>query len=98
MMVNGFLHEVEWLLAAGYAPELPAMNGIGYSELVDHLLKGVDLQDSIQRAKYRTHRYIRQQSNWFRASDTRIKWFEISKTDSALDYAQCWLQGTGKEA
>ena len=96
MIVNGFLHEVEWLLAAGYAPELPAMSGIGYSELVDHLLKGVDLQDSIQRAKYRTHRYIRQQSNWFRASDTRIKWFEISETDAALDYAQYWLQGTAK--
>ena len=97
MMVNDFLHEVEWLLTAGYAPELPAMSGIGYSELVDHLLKGVDLQDSIQRAKYRTHRYIRQQSNWFRASDTRIKWFEISETDAALEYAQCWLRGTAKE-
>ena len=91
MMANGFLKEVEWLLNAGYSPELPAMSGIGYGELVDHLMKGTDLQAAVQRAKNRTHRYIRQQSNWFKASDTRIKWFEAPEADAGIPYAQEWL-------
>lgn len=86
MMSNGFLDEVEWLLEAGYSPELPAMSGIGYSELADHLLNGTELQAAVQRAKYRTHRYIRQQSNWFKQSDERITWFGISDVDDAVDF------------
>ena len=92
MMEEGFLEEVEWLLAAGYSPQLPALSGIGYSELVEYLLKGTDLQDAIQHAKYRTHRYIRQQSNWFRASDTRIDWFKMSDIGAAIDFAQSWIE------
>ena len=88
MMANGLLKEVDWLLKAGYAPELPAMSGIGYSELVDHLRNGTDLQNAVQRAKYRTHRYIRQQSNWFRESDSRISWFEMSRLDDAVDFVR----------
>ena len=94
MMANGFLAEVEWLLGAGYAPELPALSGIGYSELVDHLLNGAELQDVVQRAKYRTHRYIRQQSNWFRSSDTRISWFEKCNSDAAVAYALAWIESS----
>ena len=98
MMTNGFLAEVEGLLDAGYAPELPAMSGIGYSELVDHLLNGADLQVVVQRAKYRTHRYIRQQFNWFRASDTRINWFEKCDTDAAIEYALSWIESSEEQA
>ena len=92
MMASGFLEEVEWLLASGYSPELPAMSGIGYSELADHLLSGAELQDVVQKAKFRTHRYIRQQSNWFRASDTRIHWFGSSDIDSAIEFALSMIQ------
>ena len=97
MMENGFLAEVEWLLDAGYARELPAMSGIGYSELADHLLDSVDLRDAVQRAKFRTHRYIRQQSNWFRASDTRISWFDVSDAGPAIDCAQSWIEASKTE-
>lgn len=92
MMKNGFLDEVRWLLGAGYGPELPAMSGIGYSELADHILEGTDLQLAIQRAKFRTHRYIRQQSNWFKASDERITWFETAAIDDAVKFARAALE------
>ena len=98
MMANGFLEEVRELLDAGYAPELPAMSGIGYSELADHLLNCTDLQESLQRAKYRTHRYIRQQSNWFRASDPRIKWFGPGEVDRAVEYGQSRIESPPKLA
>ena len=86
MIENGFLDEVQWLLKAGYGAELPAMSGIGYSEVADHILNGTDLQFAIQRAKFRTHRYIRQQATWFKASDERITWFDLAGIEDAVDF------------
>ena len=87
MMDAGFLDEVERLIAMGYHPDLSSMSGIGYHELAEHLLDGADLSDAIQRTKYRTHRYIRQQLNWFRSDDPRIHWFKPTQLDSAIEYA-----------
>ena len=87
MIHDGFLDEVQGLLQAGYGAELPAMSGIGYSELADHILNGTELHLAVQRAKFRTHRYIRQQSTWFKASDERITWFDLARIDDAVDFA-----------
>ena len=91
MMDAGFLDEVRRLLAMGYSPDLPSMSGIGYHELADHLLNGADLSDAVQRTKFRTHRYIRRQANWFRRDDPRIRWFEPTQLDSAIEYAARWI-------
>ena len=96
MIESGFVEEVRALLDAGYGPELPAMSGIGYSEIADHLLNGANLagslQEAAQRAKYRTHRYIRQQANWYRADDDRIRWFDLDDVDAAVEYAIRWAE------
>ena len=92
MMDAGFLDEVRRLLTMGYSPDLPSMSGIGYYELADHLLNGVDLSDAVQRTKFRTHRYIRRQSNWFRQDDPRIRWFDPTQLDSAIEYAAKWIR------
>ncbi len=91
MMEAGFLDEVERLLAMGYGPDLPSMSGIGYHEMADHLLNGAALSDAVQRTKFRTHRYVRRQSNWFRRDDPRIRWFEPTQLDSAIEYAAKWI-------
>ena len=52
---------------------------------------GADLSEAVQRTKFRTHRYIRQQSNWFRRDDPRIRWFEPTQMDSAIEYAAKWI-------
>ena len=98
MMETGFLDEVQWLLESGYGPGLPAMSGIGYSELADHILNGTDLQLSVQRAKFRTHRYIRQQSNWFKASDERITWFNLAGIDNAVDFVRATFEESPHKA
>ena len=90
MMRGGLLEEVEWLLASGYGPELSSMSGIGYRELADHLLNGTDLKSAVQAIKYRTHRYIRQQYNWFRKTDPRIRWFDASNHAAALEAMAQW--------
>ena len=92
MIEAGFVEEVRALLDAGYGPELPAMSGIGYSEIADHLLNGAELSEATQRAKYRTHRYIRQQANWYRADDDRIRWFDLDQVDAAVEYAIRWAE------
>ena len=92
MMDDGFLDEVEGLLAMGYCPDLPSMSGIGYHELADHLLNGADLSDAVQRTKFRTHRFIRRQSNWFSRDDPRIRWFEPAEMDSAVEFAAEWVR------
>lgn len=91
MMDAGFLDEVRRLLAMGYSLGLPSMSGIGYHELADHLLNGADLADAVQRTKFRTHRYIRRQSNWFRHDDPRIRWFDPTQLDSAVEHAAKWI-------
>ena len=94
MIQAGLLREVEWLLASGYCPELPSMSSIGYRELADHLMGGTDLDLAVSNIKYRTHRYVRQQSSWFRKTDPRIRWFDTSRVDLALETAVRWAGDT----
>ena len=97
MMEDGFLDEVGSLLALGYGPDLPSMSAIGYHELSDHLLNGADLSEVVQKIKYRTRNYIRRQSNWFKRDDPRIRWFEPSEMDSAIELMMDWIAPTGRE-
>ena len=71
----GWLDEVRALSERGCPPQSPALSGLGYSELLAHLRGDIPIQDAIQRIKYRTHRYARQQHNWFRLTDPSIRWF-----------------------
>ena len=93
MMDAGFLDEVHSLLTMGYHTDLPSMSGIGYHELAEHLLEDADLTDAIQKTKFRTHRYIRQQLNWFRREDPRIRWFDTSSLEEAVRFANKWMAG-----
>lgn len=74
MVDTGWPVEVKGLLEMGYAPELPSMSSIGYQELVGYLMGKITLYESIELIKTRTHKFARQQYNWFKPSDTRICW------------------------
>ncbi|NLO75711.1 MAG: tRNA (adenosine(37)-N6)-dimethylallyltransferase MiaA [Clostridia bacterium] len=74
MMAEGLLEEVKGLLAKGYSPDLPAMQGIGYRELCGYLNGEYDLQKAVALIKQETRRYAKRQLTWFRR-DQRIKWF-----------------------
>ncbi len=75
MFANGFVAEVKGLLAQGYAPSLPSMSAIGYRECVGV----VNGQLTVEQAKVEMRRvtrvFVRRQSNWFKESDPKIKWF-----------------------
>ena len=60
-----------------------------------HLDGEMGIEEAVQRIKYRTHRYARQQYNWFRLDDERIRWMDAPVGD--VEYAgllvsiQTWL-------
>ena len=90
MISEGWVGEVDELLRRGYTRELSSMSGIGYSELAAHVEGEMSLDEAIQRTKNRTHRFVRQQYNWFRLDDRRVTWFE--GTDAGLDTAAAWAR------
>jgi tRNA dimethylallyltransferase len=77
MIERGLVNEVKGLLDRGYPPELPAMSGLGYKQIVAHLKGETSLKEAIQRIKFETHRFARNQYAWFRPKDEHIHWFDI---------------------
>ena len=75
-MAAGWLDEVRGLRERGYGLEHAAMSGLGYGELMRYLDGEMALDEAVQRIKYRTHRYARQQYAWFRLGDERIRWLD----------------------
>ena len=78
----GWLDEVRDLRAHGYGKGHAALSGLGYGELMRHLDWEMALDETVQRIKYRTHRYVRQQYNWFRLGDERIRWLDAPVGDA----------------
>ncbi|MEL7608464.1 MAG: tRNA (adenosine(37)-N6)-dimethylallyltransferase MiaA [Bacillota bacterium] len=79
MMEAGFLDEVKTLLKRGYDPSLPAFQGIGYRQLLDHLDGRLTMGEAMEEIKRETRRFAKRQITWFKR-DARIRWF------NACDY------------
>ncbi|MYE54592.1 MAG: tRNA (adenosine(37)-N6)-dimethylallyltransferase MiaA [Chloroflexi bacterium] len=84
-MAAGWLDEVRGLRERGYGLEHAALSGLGYAELIRQLDGDLPLDEAVQRIKYRTHRYARQQYNWFRLTDERIRWLDTPVEDETYD-------------
>jgi len=77
MVERGLVEEVRRLVRRGYGFDLPAMSGIGYKQIGMFLRGEASLDSAVQQIKFATHRFVRQQYNWFKLNDERIKWFDI---------------------
>jgi tRNA dimethylallyltransferase len=97
MMEQGFLEEVQQLLAAGYNRKLPSMSGLGYAQLAAHVLDNRPLADAIMDTKHATHDFIRRQYTWFRGHDSGILWHNIEQLDRAalIEATARWVQEQG---
>ncbi len=94
MMVAGLLDEVKALRNAGYGRSLPAMSGLGYRQLYAHLDGEMTLPEAVERIKFETHRFARQQNTWFRADDPAITWFDMGEEGvetAVLNFVHKWL-------
>ncbi len=81
MMAAGLVEEVRGLVGRGYGCGLPAMSGIGYRQVCQHLAGELPLEEAVARIKTETHRLARMQHNWFRRKDARIHWIDATGGD-----------------
>jgi tRNA dimethylallyltransferase len=98
MMAGGLLDEVRWLREAGYGRSLPSMSGLGYRQLLAYLDGEMSLETAVERIKFETHRFVRQQATWFRQDDPRIVWFDPATTGDVIEavgsFLETWLEGS----
>ncbi len=93
MISAGWVDEVQRLIGLGYGPELPSMSSFGYGELVEYIRGETTLDDAVQRIKFKTHRFARNQYAWFKPSDERIMWFDASSGLDEISVAvRRWLE------
>ncbi len=78
MIEAGLVAEVQGLMARGYHLNLPSMSGLGYRQVGQYLRGEISLDESVALIRRDTRRFVRQQSNWFRADDPAIEWYEAS--------------------
>ncbi|HWQ29332.1 MAG TPA: tRNA (adenosine(37)-N6)-dimethylallyltransferase MiaA [Dehalococcoidia bacterium] len=81
MIARGLEGEVRGLVERGYSCDLPALRSIGYKEMCAYLRGELTLEEAIARIKTETHRLSRHQRNWFRRSDPRIEWIDVTRSD-----------------
>ena len=73
MIANGLVYEVKSLLDLGYTRDMNSMKGLGYKQIIGHLLGASSLYDAALQMKQDTKRYAKRQMTWFRA-DPEINW------------------------
>ena len=71
---DGLIEENRRLLDLGYTYDLPSMSGLGYRQIGLYLRGEVTLPRALEILKFETHRFARQQYNWFRLDDESIRW------------------------
>jgi len=92
MIDRGFVEEVKGLLERGYNLSLPSMSGIGYKQIGQFLQGEITLSAAVERMKYETHRLARHQYAWFRLSDARIHWLDVSRSCDILSAAKTVIE------
>lgn len=91
MIEAGLEEEVEHLLKT-YGPHAPALQSIGYSEMISYLQGEIDRTEAIRLIQRNSRRYAKRQFTWFRRYED-IQWFEAGKREEIWT----WLQREMKE-
>jgi len=86
MFQEGFVAEVERLLAAGYNPRLRTFKALGYREVVRHLEGGLELEEVRARLVRHHLRYAKRQRTWF-SKERDIEWLAFPDRHKALGLA-----------
>jgi tRNA dimethylallyltransferase len=76
MIEAGWINEVQELIDRGFSPELPSFSAIGYAQLSAYLSDEMDLNSAIAEIRRLSRQFVRRQSNWFKADDPAIQWFD----------------------
>ena len=74
-LARGLVDEVRHLLDAGYSPQLPALQALGYKEIIGYLRGDYDLAEARRRLIRNTRHYAKRQWTWFRHQMDDVRWF-----------------------
>ncbi|MGI6227399.1 MAG: tRNA (adenosine(37)-N6)-dimethylallyltransferase MiaA [Peptococcales bacterium] len=80
MLKEGWLREVEELLQNGIPSDAPALQGLGYKQLVLYLKGELSLEKAIELIKRDTRRFAKRQLTWFNR-DNRIYWIQMDNRE-----------------
>ncbi len=80
MFDNGFVEEVEGLLAGGLAEGRTAGRAIGYREVAAYVAGELSIHEAREQTITATRRFARRQDSWFR-KDPRIVWVRYDDPD-----------------
>ncbi|HLN64734.1 MAG TPA: tRNA (adenosine(37)-N6)-dimethylallyltransferase MiaA [Symbiobacteriaceae bacterium] len=86
MLAAGWEAEVRHLLQR-YSPHLPAMEAIGYRELVWYLRGVLTRPEMAELIKRNTRRFAKRQFTWFRR-DERIRWFDVTQPPARIQVVE----------
>ena len=92
MLAAGWLDEVRSLATLGIDSQTQSMYSIGYREMLGYIngeISLVDAKDAIIKA---TMRLVDAQENWFKQSDSRIKWFDITVPSYVQDATNAFIE------
>ncbi len=81
MAEQGLLAEVKRLLAMGYAPDLKAMQSIGYRHMLKFLDNSWTWEQALEMLARDTRRYAKRQYTWFN-NDPEIVWHDVQEQDT----------------
>lgn len=90
MMADGFVQEVQSLLAEPRPLSRGARQALGYAELIAHLEGGMSLADSVELIKINTRRFAKAQRTWFKRFRD-ADWIEVTPDDTAAAVAEAVL-------
>ena len=90
MIENGLLEEIKGLIEKGFSPDLPAFSAIGYSQMISYLQGRIPMEEAVRLIKRQSRIFVRRQANWFKETDSRIKWFTAGEdvAGQMADYVQ----------
>jgi tRNA dimethylallyltransferase len=83
MIARGLKEEVSHLTRMGYDTQVPALNAIGYREIVEHLNGRLTLEEAVNTAKRRSLAYAKRQMTWFR-HQPGIVWIDAQDREFAF--------------
>lgn len=87
MIEQGLLNEVETLYKAQYDRNLPALQGLGYRQLIDYLYGDTTYEDAIELLKRDTRRFAKRQNTWFKRYNGAY-WLDITNEHDYTAAAQ----------
>ncbi len=84
MLAQGLVDEVRQLTKMGYGESTPALDAIGYREILGFIDGKWTLETAVATAERRSRAYAKRQMTWFR-HQTGIVWVDARDTDRAAE-------------